>query len=479
MALLVGFLDSQNIPEELLVLYKNQYVIADFLIALKKNSLITNIRYKDIDRKDIDNLTNFSIHRSTQVNILAYIVESLNTNQIQNVLSNILTNIQSYILQQIDLENSTGLKNFIRHCEVLSSKHDLLAKEDLISINNSLGIIYYYLGNDKQAKNVLEENLNTDKQDQETALILTHLGAIYRKIGQDYQIAIDYLKKAIAIYDKISPDSVRKGLALTHLGNTYRTLGDFQNATIALQQSVNIYHKHPGHYAGEARALGYLGVAYRERGDFIEAKDLLERAINLYNKESYPKYSSVYAGTLAHLAITYRMMEKYDKAKGILKESVEIYKQIRPENHPDIGRNILNLGIICGELRENIKAKELLEKSLNDYENNYGKTHMETGKVLNHLGRFYILAKNYVGAEAVLKRASDILQQNSHPESYRSFELLGDLYLNNLKKQAVLDKEAAKGSYNNSLELALKYFPEDSLNVNRIKAKINNLERND
>ena len=476
LALLIALLDSQDIPEELLVLYKNQYITTNFLRNLKKNSLITNVQYKNNDRKDIDNLTSFSIHRSTQINILADIIESLSAKQKQELLSTILTNVQSYILRQIDLENSSGLKNFIRHCEVLSSKHDLLGREDLISINNVLGIIYYYLGNDKQAKNILEENLSSDKEDQETALILTHLGAIYRKIGQDYQMAINSLKKAIAIYDKISPDSVREGLALTHLGNTYRTLGDFQNAIEALQKSVNIYHKQSGYYAGEARALGYLGVAYREQGDLTKAKDLLEQAINLYNKEKYPKYSSVYAGTLAHLAITYRMMEKYGKAKNILEESVKIYKQIRPENHPDIGRNILNLGIIYGEIKENIKAKELLEKSLNDYENNYGKSHIETGKVLNHLGRFYILAKNYKAAEESLKRASGILQQNSHPESYRSFELLGDLYIS--KKQPLLNKEAARTNYNKSLELALKYFSENSVNVNRVKGKINNLEIN-
>jgi len=478
LVLLIGLLDSQEIPEELLVLYKNQYVTADFLRKLKKNSLITNLQYKDNDKKNIDNLTSFSIHRSTQSNILADIMESWTTEQRRKVLSTILTHVQSYILKQIDLENSIGLKNFIRHCEALSNKHDLLDKKDMISINNSLGIIYYYLGNDKQAKNILEENLNADREDQETALVLTHLGAIYRKIGQDYQIAIDYLKKAIAIYNKISPNNVREGLALTHLGNTYRTLGDFQNATVTLQKSVNIYHKYSGHYAGEARALGYLGVVYREIGDLIEANDLLEQAIIIYNKESYPKYSSVYAGTLAHLAITYRMMEKYDKAKNILEESVEIYKQIRPENHPDIGRNILNLGIIYGEIKENSKAKELLEKSLNDYENNYGKSHIETGKVLNHLGRFYILARNYQDAEESLKRASNILQQNSHPESYRSFELLGDLYISNLEKQPILNKELAKTSYNQSLELALKYFSKDSINVNRMKDKVNNLAIN-
>lgn len=479
LALLIALLDSQDIPEELLVLLKDQYVTSDFLRNLKKNSLITNIKYKNNKQTNFDdNLTSFSIHRSTQVNILANIINILGTEKREELVSAILNNIQSYVLKQIDLENSSGLKNLVRHCEALSKKQNLLVQEDLISINNALGIIYYYLGNDTQAKNILEHNLNKDKQDQGTALILTHLGAIYRKIGQDYQTAIDYLKRAIEIYGSISPGSPREGLALTHLGNTYRTLGEFQNATEALQKSVDIYHRQSGYYAGEARALGYLGVAYREQGNLIKARDLLEEAINLYNKEGYPKYSSVYAGTLAHLAITYRMMGKYDKAKDILEESISIYKLIRPENHPDIGRNILNLGIIYGEIKDNVKAKELLEKSVTDYENNYGKSHIETGKVLNHLGRFYILVKDHKNAETVLKRASNILQQNSHPESYRSFELLGDLYISKLGEQPVFNKEAAKANYNKSLELALKYFSGDSININRIKGKINNLEVN-
>ena len=70
------------------------------------------------------------------------------------------------------------------------------------------------------------------------------------------------------------------------------------------------------------------------------------------------------------------------------------------------------------------------------------------------------------------------MQQNSHPESYRSFELLGDLYISNLEKQPLLNKEAAKTNYNKSLKLSLKYFSGDSINVNRIKDKINTLEIN-
>ena len=82
-------------------------------------------------------------------------------------------------------------------------------------------------------------------------------------------------------------------------------------------------------------------------------------------------------------------MGEFNKAKAILEESIEIYKQIRPEDHPDIGRNILNLGITHGELKDNIKAKELLEKSLNNYEHNYGKSHIEVGKVVNSKVKMY------------------------------------------------------------------------------------------
>ena len=42
----------------------------------------------------------------------------------------------------------------------------------------------------------------------------------------------------------------------------------------------------------------------------------------------------------------HRMIGEYESAKDLLQKSLDIYKQIRPANHPDIGRNILNLGII-------------------------------------------------------------------------------------------------------------------------------------
>ena len=167
------------------------------------------------------------------------------------------------------------------------------------------------------------------------------------------------------------------------------------------------------------------------------------------------------------------MLGEYDKAKEVLEESLAIYEQIRPKDHPDIGRNIQNLGVIYGEIGNYKKAEELLVKSVKDYEKNYGTSHIETGKVLNHIGRFYTLSKNYNKSEESLNRAKDILESKNHPESYRSYELFGDLYLKMQKT-----KEDVIQNYQKSLQLALKYFDEESTNVQRLNDKINALQNN-
>lgn len=468
LALLISILDSQEIPEKLLFLSKDKYITNHFIQNLQRQSFITDSSFQEQD-----NIKSFSIHRSIQNNILVEMVNSLSIGAKEEYIKNILHNIQSYILHQIDIEHTQCLKNLLRHCKALLSKEHLqLSSMSITSLKSNLGIINYYLGQDQEARAILEDNLSLNNSLEDRALILTHLGAIYRKLGQDYEKAISYLQEAITIYESSLIADIRIGLALTHLGNTHRTLGNLSEAIKILEKSIDIYHKYDVVSVGEIRALGYLGVAYRESGDLMQAVECLEEARKQYEYLKYPQYNSVYAGTLAHLAITYRMMGQYHKAKELLEKSIEIYKNIRPTDHPDIGRNVVNLGIIYGELQDNKKAQELLEKSLRDYECNYGKPHIETGKVLNHLGRVYILSKEHKKAEEVLTKAINILVQNAHPESYRSYELMGDL------KMLLSDYKAAMNDYHRALELAEKYFSKESMHIIRIKDKIYNITQN-
>ena len=471
--LLTSTFDSQDIPEDFLIYYKGEQNTKNFIRELKKTSFITNIAFKNNNSHGIDNLSTFSIHRSTKLNILVYMLEFLDISSRKKLLDNIIQSLQNYVFKLVKIEDLGELKNLIHHNEsLLNNNHKMFSDDNLSSIESALGIIYYYLGNDKSAKKLLEKNLDGQEEGKQKARVLTHLGAIYRKLGKNYKLAINSLEHAISIYQKLSIQDVEEGLALTHLGNTYRTLGNFDKAAKALSKSVDVYRNNPGNYTGEARALAYLGVVYREKGELEKAMTFLEEGLEIYNREEYPKYSSVYAGTLAHLGITYRMLGELEKAKELLENSSEIYKQIRPEDHSDIGRNTLNLGIIYGELKNNNKANLLLNKSVLDYEINYGKNHIETAKVLNHLGRFYIISENPLIADEVLQRAYNILSSGNHPEAYRSLELLGDLHITD-------NKEKATKFYNESLQLALLYFKDESTNIVRLNRKLNALKKDE
>ena len=77
--------------------------------------MITKIQYDNDKSDEIDNLSLFSIHRSTKDNILVNIINSLNDIKKQEELKKILDTLQTYILREIDIENSARLKNITRH----------------------------------------------------------------------------------------------------------------------------------------------------------------------------------------------------------------------------------------------------------------------------------------------------------------------------------------------------------------------------
>lgn len=471
--LLISLLDSQKIPKDLLLEISDRKTLNDFVRELRRHSFVLDNGNESND--------SISLHRDTQSVTSSYMLSIFAKTREKKILSTLLYGIEGYISKLVEFEEILKLKELQTHTEIFLNniQNKAIKKSELGRIKAALGIIYYHLGYDEKAKELLEISINDiEKNKIEAGWTLTHLGAVYRKLGKDYKKSLEVLNQAVEVYKSESKDHYGAGIALTHLGNVYRTLGKLDLAKEALQESVDILLKHKDQYAATAKAIGYLGVVYREQSYLDKAKELLEESLKIYNDNPYPKNSSVYAGTLAHLAIVYRMKEEYKPAKTLLTQSIEVYKTIRPESHPDIDRNILNLGIIEGELGHYKSSKTLLDTALKNYEKNYGVNHIETGKVLNHFGRFYILNSEFDNALTSLNRAKEILGPNNHPEYYRSWELLGDAYSKMLElkmfksfSQRDLEEEIA-ACYNNAYQISISQFPNDSSSVKRIQGKL-------
>ena len=75
------------------------------------------------------------------------------------------------------------------------------------------------------------------------------------------------------------------------------------------------------------------------------------------------------------------------------------------------------------------KAKDFFNQALVIYEKGFGKNHIETTRVLRNLRQTYILDGRLEVAETLLKTILEIFQAPHHPKSYKSLELLAELFL--------------------------------------------------
>src|SRR5690606_35782293 len=93
--LLVSLMDSQHIPGDLLRTYKNDVIVDNFIFNLKKDFLVTT-------HSPIGSSPTFSIHRSAQVLILAYLINILDLEKEKALLKPIAETLIKYITTTID-----------------------------------------------------------------------------------------------------------------------------------------------------------------------------------------------------------------------------------------------------------------------------------------------------------------------------------------------------------------------------------------
>jgi tetratricopeptide (TPR) repeat protein/DNA-binding CsgD family transcriptional regulator len=476
----ISLLNSQKIPKELLLIYKGEEIVNNFIAELKKHSFIaTNLPH---DKDSNDYFITLSMHRSTQSIISLYLTGLITLDNQKELLTSITPLLENYISKLAEAEETLKLKALQGNCEaILARGRDRIDVKTKTSLETALAVVSYYIGDNMRAKEILESNLHNYANNpiQKSAWALLHLGATYRKLG-NYDKSIKFLTQSINLYKTASRQDSNIGKSLMTLGNVYRSIGNFMQAKIALQDSMNIYKTQPVNNAAIATGLLYLGVIYREESDYNKAKSLLQESLTTYKNHNYPHYSSLHARILTHLGILYLRLGDYKLAQSFLQKSIDIYKKIRPENHRDVDTNILHLGEVYSKQGNYDSAKQFLNKAIANYEMHYGKQHMVVGKSLNQLARIYILEENLPKAKEIVFRALDILEQASHPEIYRSLELLGDIYTKKSQNELEIEgktlkykflKAKALEYFKQSFAVTQKYYPENSSNFNRLRTK--------
>jgi tetratricopeptide (TPR) repeat protein/DNA-binding CsgD family transcriptional regulator len=516
--LLVSLIDSQNIPRDLLVKYKDHTIVDNFIYNLKKYSLVT-------DTSSDSSEATLSFHRSIQEIILAYISRRVRLDSNNEILKNISHVLEVHTNDIIEKGNTIKIRRFKEHLEKFLTHNHLLNESNKATLATNLGYMYFILNDYINSRIYLEKNIATlnslkNKDDMLLARTLSFLGNTYRTLG-NYVAAKDSLEKSISLYKHHLPNNqLEYSRSLFYLGNVYRDLGDYGQAKNLLEMCIDINkHQSPKEdfllsepltplshlaivhsYLGNhkkardlleqsleiskrnfsevhfkvAHILVLLGITHGDLGNYEEAAKLLEESLVIYKKDKYENNSAV-AFALTNLGNIYRKMGKFEKAKPLLKNALEMYKAYCPENTMRIANAKVNLGIFEGEIGNYITAKTLLKEALVVYQSLHGESNIFLAHIILDLGRVYLMEGELDNANNFLSKALGIYQNNNHPEKYAALESLGDLYF---KKASLtvntqgLFRDQAYNYLKQAYDIVKAHFPEDSAHIKKIKEKL-------
>lgn len=278
--LFISFLDSQNIPKELLEQYKDSLIVDDFIYNLKRYSLIINEDYSST-------LPMLSFHRSTQHISLDYLIKKLeikrDTQLVKAMGETLVKYIEDIINNVIKGDCFAKMRILVCHVEAFLSHQSLLTEKIRSSLGVSLGYIYFFLSYYTKAKDILEESLPTLRNNcsgnfVKIAHALTYLGEIYGKLGE-YQKSQSFLEESLCIYEKHFPkEHVYRCWSLALLGNINIYLKNNEKAKKLLEESLCIYETlYPRDHVYIAWILIHLGHISREFGDYEIANELFEK----------------------------------------------------------------------------------------------------------------------------------------------------------------------------------------------------------
>ena len=150
-----------------------------------------------------------------------------------------------------------------------------------------------------------------------------NLGNTYRSLG-DFQKAIEYQERSLEFSTEVG-DRAGEGKAYGNLGSAYNSLGDFRKAIEYHERSLKISTE-VGDRAGEARAYCNLGNDFGNLGDFHKAIEYHERDLKI-SKEVGDRVGEGIA--YCHLGNAYNSLGRFQKAVHYYKNSVITFDHIR------------------------------------------------------------------------------------------------------------------------------------------------------
>jgi DNA-binding CsgD family transcriptional regulator len=424
---LITMLDPESIPKDLLTSYKDEIIINKLMYELRKFSLIT----ENIETAS-NNISSFSIHRSTQAIAFSYLMHSIEKSEFYNILRNITIALDNYMTSELNKSDIVKLKLLTTHLEIFLTHTNIFDGPYYADLYYKLGHAYFDIATYQKAKQFFELAYNLYRErygenDIKTALASARLGVVYRNIG-DYKEARDLLEKSWIVYNRhYGKNNLEAAKIAIYLASVYRNTGDDEKAKILAEKAYWVYKSN---YQKDdinlSLAKAYLGTIYNDIGEYKEAKDLLEDAFINYQKYYGTDHTKT-AWVSVRLASVYKNLNDSAKAEILLKKAIEIYKLHNGTDSIEVAWVLTHEAIIYSKLGNNKKALGLILEGLAIYNKHLKPDHIVIGWVKLHLSDIYIHLKKEQLATEALKASQQIYEKYHGKDHIKTIETFSEL----------------------------------------------------
>jgi len=312
------------------------------------------------------------------------------------------------------------------------------------------------------------------------AITQTNYGLLYLYQGRN-DLALEALQNALQDFEKDHKENtLDAALALSHLGNLYRTTGKYAQAEEHLARALAIrqsYLREDSEWI--AASYNDLGLVYSIT-DLDKALDYYEKASGIYLKlhgKDHPKLALANTNT----GFVYRQMELYGDAVNNLESALKTWEKIYPQPHPTKAFVLFSLGETYLKMGDRKAAQGYYDRALAMYENSYGRKHPERAAVLNAMGNLKLADSKFDEALADYQQAMQANVRNFESGDLSQNPPLKDFYSGNTLLYSLIDKAQALEAryYGKSLklsdmELAVATLQRADSLIDRLRQQITN-----
>jgi tetratricopeptide (TPR) repeat protein len=280
------------------------------------------------------------------------------------------------------------------------------------------------------------------------------IGNLYNEIGYtinaqgDYDTALDYYKKDLAINEKVlGTEHPYTATSYNNIAGIYESKGDYNTAFDYHKKALAIREKVLG-TAHPSTATTYNNIAgiYESKGDYDTALDYHKKALAIKEKVLGTAHPST-ATSYNNIGLIYKAQGDYDTALDYYKKDLAIREKILGTTHPSTATTYNNMAGIYESKGDYNTALDYYKKALAIKEKVLGTAHPSTATTYNNIASIYKAQGDYDTALDYHKKALAICEKvlgTEHPDTATTYNNIAGIY-------------KVQGDYNTALD----YYKKD------------------